>query len=120
MIPDNHRSLLPPGLPVFDAQGQVVGLLNSSAEGTENQLTPLPAVLAALVRWSSVKGPDGAIMRSWSDNTGKFRVSAQLVGVSGDTVTLAREGGERVSVPLERLSDSDRRLIECIEAGKKE
>jgi hypothetical protein len=49
--------------------------------------------------------------REWSDNTGRFRIQAELVEVAEDGVTLRRTDGSTVKVPLDRLSEADQRHI---------
>jgi thiol-disulfide isomerase/thioredoxin len=49
--------------------------------------------------------------RTWTDTTGKFNVSAALVQVEGGVATLRRSDGQELSVPLEKLSDADRKFI---------
>jgi outer membrane protein assembly factor BamB len=55
---------------------------------------------------------DQPAMRFWTDATGKFRIRASLEAFEDDQVTLRREDGEVVTVPLERLSAMDRRFLE--------
>ena len=50
--------------------------------------------------------------RSWQDASGKFRVVARLIGVTGSKVELERKDGQKVTVPLTRLSAIDRALLE--------
>ena len=63
------------------------------------------------------KEPAGA-MRTWTDNTGKHQVEAELVAVSGlvaaggGKVTLKKADGKTTTIPLDKLSDADRRFAE--------
>ncbi len=50
-------------------------------------------------------------LRTWSDKTGRFKVTAELVAVEGDKVRLRREGGALLLVPLAKLSDDDHRYL---------
>ena len=50
-------------------------------------------------------------LRTWQDDTGKFRIVAKLVEQSGSKVELERETGDRVTVPITRLSTVDRALL---------
>ena len=50
-------------------------------------------------------------LRTWQDDTGKFRIVAKLVEQRGSKVELERETGERVTVPITRLSTVDRALL---------
>jgi thiol-disulfide isomerase/thioredoxin len=51
--------------------------------------------------------------RTWTDATGKFSVSAELVGVQDGMATLHSTDGKELKVPLEKLSDADRKFIEA-------
>ncbi len=49
--------------------------------------------------------------RTWTDNTGRYRVKATFVKISEDKVYLRRaDTGNVISVPLSRLSAADRKL----------
>lgn len=50
--------------------------------------------------------------RTWTDATGKFSVKAKLVRKSASTVTLATESGREVTLPVAKLSEADRELLE--------
>jgi hypothetical protein len=52
-------------------------------------------------------------IRQWTDDTGTFQVKATLAEISesGETVKLRLEDGKFATVPLDRLSESDRRYV---------
>lgn len=50
--------------------------------------------------------------RLWTDSTGKYQVSATYVGVADGQVTLRKENGQTVAVPLERLSRADQEFVQ--------
>ena len=50
--------------------------------------------------------------REWSDKTGQYQVDADLIGYSDTTVVLKRKPDDLVAVPIEQLSDSDRKYLE--------
>lgn len=50
--------------------------------------------------------------RQWTDDTGQFSVTAILIDVADGQVILQKEDGQRVTVPLDRLSAGDRQHIE--------
>ena len=50
--------------------------------------------------------------RKWTDITGKFSVEAELVDVGDGKVRLKKENGKVVSIPIERLSLSDRSFVD--------
>ncbi|MEZ6070497.1 MAG: SHD1 domain-containing protein [Pirellulales bacterium] len=52
-----------------------------------------------------------AEMRTWQDSTGRFKVTAKLLRVEDEAVVLEREDGREVTVPLNKLSDTDRRFL---------
>ena len=47
--------------------------------------------------------------RTWTDNTGKHTVIATFVEIRDEKVRLKKEDGGTIDVPLEKLSDGDRR-----------
>ena len=47
--------------------------------------------------------------RTWTDKTGKFRIEAEFVAEDDGVVTLRKEDGDEIEVPLEKLSAADRR-----------
>jgi hypothetical protein len=51
--------------------------------------------------------------RKWQDTTGKFTVLAKLVNVSNGIVSLQKEDGTVIQVPLEKLSEADRQYLEA-------
>jgi len=54
---------------------------------------------------------DSAVPRQWTDSTGRFRLEAELVEVKEGNVHLRRTDGSEIAVPLDRLSESDRRYL---------
>ena len=60
-------------------------------------------------------------MRAWNDITGGFSVRARLKRLEQERVTLIKEDGKEISVPLERLSVQDREYVavekELVEFG---
>lgn len=53
-------------------------------------------------------------MRTWTDNTGSFKVTARFIDVDAKTVILQKEDGSDIRVPLERLSAEDTRYIKSL------
>jgi|GEM_PF-6819063 len=51
------------------------------------------------------------IPRTWSDQTGKFKVDATLLKQEGDKVTLKRKDGKEVTLPLDKLSKADQEFL---------
>jgi len=56
-----------------------------------------------------------AEVRTWRDKTGKFSIRAELVESGGTAVKLKREDGKVINVPVDRLSDEDRKFLESQE-----
>ncbi len=52
--------------------------------------------------------------RTWKDSTGKYTVEAEFVGVQGGQVQLRKPDGSVIAVPLERLSEADRRHVQSL------
>jgi len=59
---------------------------------------------------------DGSVpksqFRTWTDDSGKFEIEAELVGVEDGIVQLKKSDGKVKAVPLDKLSGNDRRFIE--------
>ncbi|MFM7076034.1 MAG: SHD1 domain-containing protein [Planctomycetaceae bacterium] len=49
--------------------------------------------------------------RTWTDKTGKFRIEAEFVGEEDGVVTLRKEDGDEIEVPLDKLSSADKRAV---------
>jgi len=56
--------------------------------------------------------------REWKDITGKFSIEAEFVELSGDNVRLRRSDGNVIAVPLNKLSERDRRYIASLQSPK--
>ncbi|MHC4400754.1 MAG: SHD1 domain-containing protein [Planctomycetota bacterium] len=52
-----------------------------------------------------------AAERLWTDSTGKYHIEAELVGRVGDKVRLKQKDGQLIEVPVEKLSEADRRYV---------
>jgi hypothetical protein len=50
-------------------------------------------------------------LRTWTDDTGKFKVEAEFVSLVGDAVKLKRKDGLILTVPLDKLSRKDREFL---------
>jgi thiol-disulfide isomerase/thioredoxin len=73
--------------------------------------------IAAGVLLLVAAGPSApAEERTWTDDTGKFQVTAELVEVRGNAVVLRSDDGKELSVPLSRLSEADRAYLTALPA----
>jgi endonuclease YncB( thermonuclease family) len=52
--------------------------------------------------------------RRWSDNTGRFSAAAKFTRFTNDKVTLTKADNKTVEVPLDRLSEADRRYVDSV------
>lgn len=68
----------------------------------------------------SFTGEDPATARTWTDNTGKFTIEAELEELRDDRVVLKRTDGTRITVPLERLSTTDRRHLASLTPSQRD
>jgi outer membrane protein assembly factor BamB len=59
---------------------------------------------------SRTTAQDGDGLRTWTDESGKFRTEASFAGLKGTTVSLRLPDGRIIEVPLERLSRDDQRF----------
>lgn len=50
-------------------------------------------------------------LRTWQSANGKFTIRAELIEVSGNSVSLKREDGKIVDVPLSKLSKADQSYV---------
>jgi thiol-disulfide isomerase/thioredoxin len=50
--------------------------------------------------------------RTWTDKTGKFKITAELVAVQDGNVVLRQADGSQLTIPIKRLSPADRELVE--------
>ena len=53
-----------------------------------------------------------APVRLWTDDSGSFRVDAQLIEVLDGKVRLLKTNGRQSTVPLDRLSQADRDYVD--------
>ncbi len=69
-------------------------------------------MIMSLASPTHVRGEDE--LRTWTDDTGEYEVLARWVSTNRarETVTLELSDGELVTLPLDRLSRSDRKYVE--------
>lgn len=61
------------------------------------------------------KTPTGPL-RNWTDASGQHHVKAALIEATADAVRLKKADGDEIEIPLEKLSDLDRRWIAHLQA----
>ncbi len=54
-------------------------------------------------------------MRFWSDESKQFRVKAAAIGIKDGYVRLHKDDGAEVSVPIDKLSSADQRLLKQVQ-----
>lgn len=75
-----------------------------------------PSTVAFFLLWSITwfGQPTRLEARTWTDDTGKFRIEADFVGVRGGKVLLKKQNGITIGVPINRLSVADRRFLQAL------
>jgi len=53
-------------------------------------------------------------VRDWTDNTGTFKTTGRLVNIGDDSIRILKANGRTTTVPMRRLSASDRELVELV------
>lgn len=71
------------------------------------------SVILAVMLLSIASAQDAAPteVRTWMSADGKFSTRAVLLEFGDDSVVLKKESGDRITVPLERLSEKDRKYV---------
>ncbi len=94
------RPDLPPGTAQFRGPGK----------GRKFPPSSVRAGSAVLGDTTAQSTPDRP-MRKWSDKTGKFSIDARYQETNGDKVALVKADGNRIEVPIAKLSDEDNRYL---------
>ncbi|MGD0653569.1 MAG: SHD1 domain-containing protein [Thermoguttaceae bacterium] len=66
---------------------------------------------AAIEQAKAKKEREAAKWRNWTDSTGKYTTYAKYGGIAFDKVTLIKQDGSKVQLPLDKLSDEDREWV---------
>jgi thiol-disulfide isomerase/thioredoxin len=69
------------------------------------------AFAACLLCFVAVLAADAAEMRTWTDNSGKFAIEAELVASDAKQVTLRKPDGSEIKVPVAKLCQADRDFL---------
>jgi SLA1 homology domain 1, SHD1 len=83
-----------------------------------DELTPIPRIrLAADTEQPAAddgKNPFEDVVpprkRTWTDTTGKFKIQAEFIKLAAGKVTLKREDGSEIALPLEMLAAGDQQI----------
>lgn len=67
--------------------------------------------LALFLSVAFVSSATAAEVRTWTDSSGKFTITAEVVAVDEDQVRLRTTEGKEVAVPLSRLSGADQAYL---------
>lgn len=71
--------------------------------------------LAVITMVVSVAHPANGQVRTWTDSTGKFKTQAEFVSFKDGKVTIRQPESEKtVTIPLEKLSEVDKRYVRRI------
>ncbi len=70
-----------------------------------------PVVIGLVIGLGAVAVANAAELRTWTDSTGKFSLTAKLVSLDGDQVILERETGDKMTIPLAKLSKADQDYV---------
>jgi len=76
-----------------------------------------PQLLTILVCGLLLAPAQPSWARKWTDNTGKFSVEAELVEVKNDQVVLKKTDGKVITLPVARLSETDRQHLQSLPHG---
>ena len=110
------------GTPPADPAEDLFGQPTSTEAGSDdlNDLFGTPASEEAEDK-ATDQDPFGDLFkttqsRTWRDNTGNFEVTAKLSAILPEGVRLLKDNGNFCTVPMRRLSEIDRQLVERIAA----
>ena len=67
--------------------------------------------LALIVTVAVVSIASASELRTWTDSSGQFTITAEVVAVDGDQVQLRTEDGKEIAVPVTRLSSADQAFL---------
>lgn len=56
----------------------------------------------------------GGRFREWTDSSGTFKIEAEAVEIGETEVTLKKRDGSQIAVPINRLSDADRKYLDSL------
>tara|TARA_B100000809_G_scaffold171919_1_gene169235 strand:+ start:394 stop:1014 length:621 start_codon:yes stop_codon:yes gene_type:complete len=71
----------------------------------------LVAISCLLTWFCSTHAADGANLRTWTSESGKYTVKAELLSFAEGVVTLRRADGEKIEIPIAKLSQGDQKHV---------
>ncbi len=69
---------------------------------------PSVAEIQAAARERERQQAEARRTRTWTSANGQFTITAKFIKAFGGNVTLEKDGGEQITLPLDKLSDADR------------
>lgn len=66
-------------------------------------------------RITDLSGPQVAEQRQWKNKSGKFSVTASLVGSDGKSIKLFTDKGQTITVKIDVLSEDDQKYLKSVE-----
>ncbi len=76
----------------------------------------LMGLLLLLVLPAATASAQSNDYRTWTDSTGQHKVNAKLVERTEKDITLEKDDGSRVTLPLDKLSQTDREFLRSLPA----
>jgi|GEM_PF-796362 len=100
---------------VEKSSGEEITLVLDSLSQKDRDYLEESGYLAAAEASSTASLADGSteaiVAREFTDSTGNYRVTATFVKLDGNDVTLRKDDGSEVVLPLDRLSETDQQYV---------
>jgi hypothetical protein len=92
-----------------DSSGDAAAAVGRGEPPILERTQPAASAPSAAHRLNAIATDDNSPLgyRTWTDDTGRYRVVARLVAVEGESVRLEKENGRTATVPFARLSHAD-------------
>jgi len=107
-----------PGISVYnrEASGNFRGVNHVTAKANQALLLSVALVLAGALACpaeppSPADAADDALVRTWSDSTGRYQIEAALVDYADGKVRLRKTDGQVIAVAVSKLSRADQRYV---------
>ncbi len=112
LLPDGQVTL------AFLTWGEERGRSSETVTRNNIQLPPEEFVQPVPPPTASATSVASDAARTWTDTTGRFKVTAVFVGVTDGKVSLRRTDGKTMEIPLEKLSSDDQAHVKKLQATK--